>query len=71
MNEKEKREHSVRAAARYLMNYAADGKVHELEKALVWLAQELERASALPKEPECMCGEPDVYDGWAQCEVHG
>ena len=19
----------------------------------------------------CDCGEPDVYDGWAVCEVHG
>lgn len=22
------------------------------------------------REPECCCGEPDVYDGWAECEVH-
>jgi hypothetical protein len=22
------------------------------------------------REPECSCGEPDVYDGWAECEAH-
>lgn len=22
------------------------------------------------REPQCCCGDSDVYDGWAECEVH-
>lgn len=22
------------------------------------------------REPQCCCGDSDVYDGWAECELH-
>lgn len=28
------------------------------------------REKAAKAEPTCDCGEPDVYDGWAECEMH-
>lgn len=53
--------------ARFLLDQQHQGPTH-----LSVLMRHFADAKVLPfkPRPECMCDEPDVYDGWAECPVH-